>query len=237
MLVALLSASLLLSPARAADDAPRAGNQLSKRTQLRYTDVLTTKSGSRWRGKLIERGDVFRIRLDDNSEVAVPKEEVASITRELHPGYPHKGQWDLRAAAGAELAFITSTSNAGLTVGPYIELGFGRNFGAGFEPELVVCLTPIGPEDGQYEVEIGAAARYYLQPYKRLKPFTNTLIVFYGTEGDLGLRTGPGFLLDVSPNIGIGASQGVTLMTQKGDDGEVGAGVGYHFTFQAQGRF
>lgn len=235
MLAALLLTAAL-SPAIAQDTAPR-GNQLSARTQLRYQDVLTTRSGSRWRGKLVARGDVFRIRLDDNSEVAVPKEEVASVTREPHPGYPHKGQWTARAAAGAEIAFITATTNAGLQTGPYLEVGLGRNFGGGFEPEIVLVVTPIGPEDGALVPEIGVGARYYLQPYKRVKPFTNTQIVVYGAEGDLGLRTGPGFLLDVSPNIGIGASQGVTLMTQVGEEGGVAAGVGYHFALQAQGRF
>ncbi len=236
MIPALLLVSLLVSPAHATDEAPRGGNQLSKRTQLRYQDVLTTRSGSKWRGKLVERGDTYRIRLDDNSEVALPKEEVVSVTREPHPGYPHKGQWDVRAAVGAEVAFMTATTNAGIQAGPYVEVGLGRNFGGGFEPEIVVALTPIGPEDGRLVPEVGVAFRYFLQPYKRVKPYTNTQIIFYGTEGDLGLRTGPGFLLDVSPNIGLGASQGVTLMTQL-DGGEQAAGVGYHFTVQAQGRF
>jgi hypothetical protein len=237
-MIAALCLALLAAPdAHAASDGARTGNQLSKRTQLRYQDVLTTRSGSKWRGKLIERGEVFRIRLDDNSEVAVPKEEVASITREPHPGYPHTGQWETRAAAGAEVAFVTATTNAGLQVGPYVEVGLGRNFGGGFEPELVVILTPIGPEDGRFVAEIGVAARYYLQPFKRVKPYTNTQIVLYGTEGDLGLRTGPGFLIDVSPNFGIGMNQGVTLISQEGSDGELAAGIGYHFTFQAQGRF
>ena len=239
MFVPLLLATLLASPlvTSAHAEAPKRGNQLSKRTQLRYQDVLTTRSGSRWRGKIIERGDVFVIRLDDNSEVAVEKAEVASVTRELHPGYPHTGQWIGRVAVGAEVAFITATTNAGLQTGPYLEVALGRNFGGGLEPEIVFVLTPIGPEEGVYTPEIGVGARYYLQPQKRAKPFTETQIIFYGAQGDLGLRTGPGFLLDLSPNFSLGASQGVTLMTQVNDEGDVGAGVGYHFTFQAQGRF
>ena len=55
-----------------------AGNELSKRTQLRYEDVLTTRDGSRWRGKIIQKGDIYRIRLEDKSEVAVLKENVMS---------------------------------------------------------------------------------------------------------------------------------------------------------------
>lgn len=237
-MIALLSLALLApSVAHAGSDAPRVGNQLSKRTQLRYQDVLTTRSGSRWRGKLVERGDVFRIRLDDASEVSVPKEEVASITREPHPGYPHTGQWQARASVGAEVAFVTATTNAGLQAGPYVEVGFGPNIGGGLEPELVVILTPLGPEDGQFVTQIGVSARYYLQPFKRVKPYTDTQVVVYGTERDLGLRTGPGFVVDLSPNFGLGMSQGVTLMSQVGADGEQAAGVGYHFSVQAQGRF
>lgn len=235
MIPALLLSSL--QPAFAADDAaPRSGNQLSARVQLRYTDVLTTRSGSRWRGKIIERGEVYRIRLEDNSEVAVPKTDVVSVTRELHPGYPHRGQWTARAGIGAEVAFVTATRNAGLATGPYVELALSRNFGGGFEPEIVIALTPIGPEEGNLVPEIGIGATYYLQPFKRAKPFTSTQIILWGLEGDLGLRTGPGFMLDVSPNFGVAVSQGVTLMTQeKGDD--VGAGIGYHVTLQGQGRF
>jgi hypothetical protein len=235
MILGILLATLLTPPAHAAPS--RAGNQLSSRTQLRYQDVLTTHSGSKWRGKIVERGDVFRIRLDDNSEVVVEKAQVASVTRELHPGYPHTGQWTSRVAIGAEIAFITATRNAGLTTGPYLEVALGRNFGGSFEPEVVFALTPIGPEEGGYTPEIGVGARYYMQAYKRAKPFTETVIILYGAQGDLGLRTGPGFLLDVSPNFSIGASQGVTLMTQENAEGEVGAGVGYHFTVQGQGRF
>lgn len=234
MIVALLLATLLATPARA--EPPR-GNQLSARTQLRYQDVLTTRAGSKWRGKILERGEVFRIRLDDNSEVVVEKADVASVTRELHPGYPHTGQWTARLAVGAEVAFITATQNAGLQTGPYLEVALGRNFGGGLEPEIVFALTPIGPTEGVYTPEIGVGARYYLQPYKRAKPFTETQIIVYGGEGDLGLRTGPGFLLDVTPNFSLGASQGVTLMTQENAEGEVGAGIGYHVKFHTQGRF
>jgi hypothetical protein len=54
------------------------------------------------------------IRLDDNSEVSVEKAEVASVTRELHPGYPHNGQWTSRIAVGAEVAFITAIPGTGL---------------------------------------------------------------------------------------------------------------------------
>ena len=236
MILALLSASLLATPAHAGADAPRGGNQLSARTQQRYQDVITTRAGSKWRGKLLERGDTFRIRLDDNSEVAIAKEDIVSVTREPHPGYPHKGQWQARAAVGAEVAFVTATTNAGLQSGGYVELGFGRNFGGGFEPEIVLVLTPIGPDPGQLVPELGVAFRYYLQPYKRVKPYTNTQIILYGAEGDLGLRTGPGFLLDISPNFGFGMSQGVTLMSQV-KDGEQAAGIGYHVSVQAQGRF
>jgi hypothetical protein len=240
MVSSLLLAPLLatlLTPTAAAAPAQRVGNQLSARTQLRYQDVLTTRSGSRWRGKIIERGEVFVIRLDDNSEVAVEKAEVASVTRELHPGYPHNGQWTSRIAVGAEVAFITATTNAGLQTGPYVEVAFGRNFGSALEPEIVFALTPISPQEGAYTAQIGVGARYYLQPLKRAKPFTETQLILYGAEGDLGLRTGPGFLLDLTPNFSLGVSQGVTLMTQVNDEGGVGAGVGYHFTAQAHGRF
>ena len=233
----LLLGTLSAAPALAAPAPPRAGNQLSSRVQLRYQDVLTTRSGSCWRGKIVERGDTFRIRLEDNSEVAVPKAEVVSVTRELHPGFPHKGQWSARVAVGAELAFISATQNAGIQSGPYAEVALARNFGGSLEPEIVLALAPLGPTEGALTPEIGVGFRYYLQPYKRAKPFTDTQIIFFGGQQDLGLRTGPGFILDLTPNIGIGISQGVTLMTQATADGDFAAGVGYHFTAQAQGRF
>jgi hypothetical protein len=235
MFLGLLFASLLAPSAHAAP--ARSGNQLSKRTQLRYQDVLTTRSGTRWRGKIIERGEVFRIRLDDNSEVAVPKAEVQSVTRELHPGYPHTGQWDARLAGGVEAALVSGTENAGVQAGPYMELGLGHNFGGSFEPELLVVMAPLGPESGSITPELGVCLRYYLAPYKRAKPFTSTQVIFYGSQGDLGLRTGPGFMFDLSPNIALGVSQGVTLMTQSTSEGGNAAGVGYHLAFEAQGRF
>lgn len=235
MLTTLLALTLT-SPTALADDAPRGGNRLSKRAQLRYQDVLTTRSGSRWRGKLIERGEVFRIRLEDNSEVAVPKAEVVSVTRELHPGYIHKGQFITRVSAGAEIAFATGQDNAGIQSGPYFEVGLGHNFGGAFEPEIIVALVPLGPEDSSMVPEIGVSARYYLRPREKAKPFTATQIIFYGGQGDLGLRTGPGFVLDVSPNFGLGVSQGVTLMTQA-VGGEASVAIGYHVTLEAQGRF
>jgi hypothetical protein len=240
MVSSLLLAPLLatlLTPSAAAAPQQRVGNQLSARAQLRYQDVLTTRSGSRWRGKIVERGEMFVIRLDDNSEVSVEKAEVASVTRELHPGYPHTGQWTSRIAVGAEVAFITATTNAGLQTGPYLEVALGRNFGSALEPEIVFALTPISPVEGAYTAQIGVGVRYYLQPLKKAKPFTETQLIVYGAQGDLGLRTGPGFLLDLTPNFSVGVSQGVTLMTQVNAEGDVGAGVGYHFTGQAQGRF
>lgn len=232
MLIALL-AFALQSFVPTTEAAPF-GNQLSKRTQLRYQDVLVTKDGSRWRGKLVERGDVYRIRLDDNSEVAVPKEQVASITRELHPGYPHTGQWQARAGLGFEIAFAASGENAGTQYGPLVEVGFGRNFGGPFEPEVVIALAPLGPEDGSVTPEIAVGARYYLQPLRRAKPYTSTQIVVAGARGDLGLRTGPGIVFDLTPNVGLGVSQGVTLMSQTDPEA---AAVGYHGCMQVQGRF
>lgn len=229
-LLALLAAALP-EPAHA---APPRGNVLSKRTQLRYQDVLTTRGGTRWRGKIVERGDVFRIKLEDNSEVAVPKEEVASITRELHPGLPHKGQWDARGAVGFEVAFATG-ERAGVQYGPMVELGLGRNLGGPFEPEAVLILSPIGPTEGSYTPQAGLGFRYYLQAFDRAKPYAATQLVLWGTQADLGLRSGGGVQLDLTPNVGIGVSQGVTLMTQARPS--TSAAVGYHVAFQAQGRF
>jgi hypothetical protein len=229
---ALLTTLLLLAPFEA--EAAPMGNRLSEREQLRYQDVVTTRDGTRWRGKIIERGDVFRIRLDDTSEVAVAKEQVASITRELHPGYPHSGQWSARCGLGFEIAFAASGENGGTQYGPMLELGFGRNLGGSLEPEIVVALAPIGPEDGSYTPQIAVGARYYLQPLRRAKPYTSTQIVAYGTRGDLGLRTGPGIVFDLSPNLGLGVSQGVTLLSQTRPEA---AAVGYHAAAQVQGRF
>lgn len=209
------------------------GNRLSKRAQLRYEDVLTTRDGSRWRGRLVERGEVYRIQLADKSEVAVPQAEVASVTRELRPSFPHQGQWGARAALGGEAA-ISTGENAGIQYGGLAEVALTRNFGGSFEPEVVIVLSPLGPDDGVYGWQIALGARYYLSTNARAKPFTNTQLVFYGDHADLGLRTGPGILFDVSPNIGLGVSQGVTLMTQAEP---AATGVGYHVLLTGQGRF
>lgn len=215
-------------------DAPAAeGNRLSKRAQLRYEDVLTTRDGSRWRGRLVERGDVYRVVLADKSEVAVPQAEVVSVTRELVPTFPHTGQWTTRAAVGVEAAIATG-DNAGAQYGGLAEVALGRNFGGSFEPELVIALSPLGPEDGVYSWQIALGARYFLATNTCAKPFTNTQLVVYGEHADLGLRTGPGILYDFGPNLAMGVSQGVTLMTQ----GEpVMTGVGYHVLVNGQGRF
>lgn len=224
---------LVFAPVALPAAAAPQGNQLSRREQLRYQDVVTTRDGSRWRGKVIERGDVFRVRLEDNSEVAVPKAEVVSVTRELHPGLPHRGQWQSRATVGFEVAFQTG-ENAGVNYGPTLEVGLGRNWGGAFEPEVSVTLSPMAPEAGTYTAQIGIGTRYYLQPFDRAKPYAATQVVVAGSYADLGLRTGGGVLLDLTPNFGVGLDQGVTLMTQ---GAPIAVGVGYHVGLLAQGRF
>lgn len=229
-LVALTVACTLFAPR--ADAA--AGNELTRRAQLRYEDVLTTRDGSRWRGKLLQTGDTYRIRLDDKSEVAVPKENVLSVSRELQTGYPHSGQWAVSVEAGLEIAIVAADANAGAQFGPLVQTTFTRNFGGPLEPELIVGTCPLGPDDGSANVQLGVGARYYLAPTRRAKPFTSTQVILYGTHGDLGLRTGPGMLYDVTPNLGLGFGQGVTLMSQTKPKA---TGVGYHVMATAQGRF
>jgi hypothetical protein len=212
----------------------RGGNTLSKRAQLRYEDVLTTRDGSHWRGKITEKGDKFVIRLVDGSEVAAAAEEVASVSRELAPGFLHTGQWGLRASLGGEIAIVSADQNAGSQYGPLAELALTHNFKGPFEPELVLVIDPLGPEDGSYQWQLAFGTRYYLVSNRRAKPFTYTELVFFGEHRDLGLRTGPGFIWDLTPNLGIGVSQGVTLMSQADPKA---TGVGYHVLLSAQGRF
>lgn len=231
---ALLAVSLPEARAAEAETRSAAGNRLSRRQQLRYQDVVVTREGSRWRGKVIERGEVIRVRLEDQSEVAVPRDQVVSISRELHPGLVHNGMWGLRASPGFELAFASAELDAGLQYGPMMEFALSHNFGGPFEPEGVVVLTPLGPQDGSVTVQVGVGVRYYLQAAKRAKPFTSTQIILYGNRGDLGLRTGPGFLWDITENIGLGINQGVTIVIQV-DPEEVA--VGYHAVLTVQGRF
>ncbi len=230
-----LSCLLLATALLATRDAEAAaGNRLSKRAQLRYEDVLTTRDGSRWRGKIIQKGDLYRIRLEDKSEVAVPKEQVMSVTRELQTGYPHSGQWAVTVNAGFEIAIVSADENAGAQYGPIIQTSFTRNFGGPFEPEIMVIEHPIGADDESVHFQVAAGVKYYLAPHKRAKPFTSTQVVFYGTNGDLGLRTGPGMLYDISSNVGIGFAQGVTLMSQTTPKA---IGVGYHVMVSLQARF
>ena len=210
-------------------------NKLSKRAQLRYEDVVVVRDGTRWRGKIIAKGDLYRIRLDDGSEVAVPKGEVEAVTRELHPGNLHNGQWVTNAALGAEIA-VQIKNNAGATSGAYVEASLGHNFGGTFEPEAFVALTPIGPDETWIanSVQFGAGAKIYLTPNRKAKPFTETLIIFGGSHYDIGLRSGPGLLWDLSEGFGIGFAQGFTLMVL--DEPEILA-IGYHASITVQARF
>lgn len=230
----MLLCTLLAIPVEAAP------HTLSKRAQARYEDVVTTKDGSRWRGRIVEKGDVYRIRLADNSEVVIPKEQVQSVTRELDPGLPHQGQWGLRVSGGVELGVKLANSNAGLRYGPVLELSLSRSFGGSVEPELLMVYSPMGEDQGQYTLQLGLGTRIYFQPERKAKPFAATQFILLGTDGDLGLRTGPGFQWDWSPNAGIGFVQGFELISQKEEvDGKsiVAVGMGYHMMAEMQLRF
>lgn len=234
-MTALLMALLCLPQA---DAAPR---KLSKRAEARYEDVVATKDGSRWRGKLLEKGDHYRIRLADNSEVVVKKEEVQSVTRELHPGFPHRGQWGIRLGTGVALGVRLADSNAGLRYGGDLQLAISRSFGGMVEPEIQVTLSPQGEQQGAYTWQLGLGTRVYFQPERRAKPFASTQFILWGGLGDVGLRTGPGFQWDWSPNVGIGFSQGFELISQlKGSEATESVGavaLGYYFLIDAQIRF
>lgn len=224
----------LLALLTEADAAPRSNFKLSPRVNLRYEDVVVTQAGTRWRGKILERGDVFIIQLADLSEIAVPKEEVASVTRELHPGYLHNGQFAVRITPGVEGAFVIAESGGGPKGGAFVDVAFAYNISGLFEPEITASISPIGPDDGQPNIQVGIGLRYYLQTESRGKAFTNTEIILWGTRQDLGLRTGPGFLWDVTPNFGLGINQGVTMLIQVVPEA---VAVGYHLGLTAQGRF
>ncbi len=226
--------SLLLS-SEAAEARPTESTgafQLSPRVNRRYQDVIVTTDGSRWRGRILSRGEVYRIRLADQSELVIAKEEIVSVTRELNPALVHNGQWCLRATPGFEAAFVIADEGGGPQYGGLLEVAVARNWGGSFEPELTVTLTPIGPQDS-LTVEAGFGIRYYLQPDSKVKAYTNTQFILYGNRGDLGLRTGPGFMWDVSPGFGIGTNQGVTLLIQ---DNPAAVAVGYHAGLTVQGR-
>lgn len=230
LLATLLTIPAFVAPAEAADGA----FQLRPRVNQRYQDVIVTQNGTRWRGRVIERGPVYRIRLADQSELAIPREEVVSVTRELDPALLHNGQWCARFTPGLEAAFVIADANGGPQYGLLGEFAIAHNFGGAFEPEITLTVSPIGPKDGNVTAELGLGIRYYLQPTSRWKAYTNTQIVLYGTRGDLGLRTGPGFMWDISPGFGLGTHQGVTLMIQ---DNPSAVAVGYHAGLTAQARF
>ena len=177
-----------------AEAAPRSNFKLSPRVNQRYEDVIVTNGGTRWRGKILERGDVFVIQLADLSEVAIPKDEVTSVTRELHPGYLHNGQFAVRITPGVEGAFVIAESGGGPKGGGFVDVALAYNISGMFEPEITASISPIGPDDGQPNLQVGIGLRYYLQTESRSKAFTNTEIILWGTRQDLGLRTGPGFL-------------------------------------------
>ncbi len=233
MLLGLVAMLIVSAPAEARTSEGTGAFELSPRVNRRYQDVIVTTDGSRWRGRIMARGEVYRIRLGDQSELAIPKENIVSVTRELNPAMVHNGQWGLRATPGFEAAFVIADEGGGPQYGPLLEVAVARNWGGSFEPELTVTLCPIGARDG-VTVQAGLGIRYYLQPDSKTKAYTNTQLVLYGNRGDLGLRTGPGFMWDVSPGFGIGTHQGVTLMIQ---DTPAAVAVGYHAGLTLQGRF
>ncbi len=216
--------------AQAADSA----FALRPRVNQRYQDVILTTTGTRWRGRVTERGELYRIRLADNSEVVLRKDEIVSVTRELHPAHLHNEQWCARFTPGFEVAFVIADVDGGTRYGFFGELSVARNFGGAFEPEITLAVSPVGPKDGAVNAQLGLGIRYYLQPDKKAKAYTNTQLILFGTRGDLGLRTGPGFMWDLSPGFGLGTHQGVTLLIQ---DSPEAVAVGYHAGLTAQGRF
>lgn len=234
---ALWTLGALAVPSAEAKDPP----SISKRAQLRYEDVITLRDGTRWRGKILDKGEFYRIRLNDNSEIVIPRAEVESVTRELHPGYPHRGQWGLRAGVGMEIGIRLADSNAGLRYGPDLDLALSRSFGGSVEPELHLILSPMGTDQGNYVAQVAFGTRVYFQPERRAKPFASTQFILNGTEGDLGLRTGPGIQWDWSPKAGIGFVQGFELLSQSSDEEEDGSlsavGMGYHLMVDLQFRF
>ena len=157
-----------------------------------------------------------------------------SVSRELQPGYPHTSQWVVSVEAGVEIAIVAADTNGGAQFGPLVRTTFSRNLGGPLEAAIIVAQCPLGPDDGGLNLQLGAGVRYYLAPNKRAKPYTSTEVVLYGSRGDLGLRTGPGMMYDVTPNFGVGFSQGVTLMSQTKPKA---TGVGYHVMVATQGRF
>jgi hypothetical protein len=231
-LLVVLLGTLFAAPTSARAAAP---GQLGKRESQLYQDVLTTRDGSVWRGRLIERGEVYRMRLDDGSEVVVPQAQVATISRELHPGFPHRSQVEATANIGFEVAYMLGGNlNGGLKRGPMAQLGLALPIKATLSPEVAVTLTPISEREGVYATELVVGTRYYIQSTRRSKPYAFTQFVVAGTEGDLGLRTGTGLLYDLSPYFGIGVSQGVTVLVQT-KTGLVGPG--FSMSGVAQGRF
>jgi hypothetical protein len=214
--------------------APRSNFELSKRVNLRYEDVIVTRDGTRWRGKILERGDEYRIRIAGNSEVSVPKEDIASVTRELHPGLLHNGQFVARVTPGVEGAVVIGEGYDGPPGGLLVVAGIAYDFGGLFEPELFLASSPIGPGEVNINSQFGFGFRYYLQTGTRAKGYTYTEFILGGAHQDLGLRTGPGFILDLGQNFGIGVNQGITLLTQL--DPEAVA-VGYHLGVNSQFRF
>lgn len=199
------------------DETPHVGPKVSKRADKRYEDVITTTDGTRWRGKVLERGDTWRILLDGRSEVVVPKDKIIAITRELHPGYLHAGQWGLRATLGFEGGARVAGANAGAPYGATSRITLSRSFGGLLVPELQVAWSPFGRDQGTYSTQAAFGARVYYQEDQRGKPFTDAHIIFAGGLEDIGFRTGTGFQWDVTPSTGLSGTLGVLVLTQDDD--------------------
>ncbi len=195
----------------------RVGPRVSRRAQPRYEDVLTTENGTRWRGNITERGDSWRIVLPSRSEVVIPKDEIVAITRELHPGYVHSGQWGFRWTLGFEGGARVGSAKSGARYGAANRFTLSRSFGGLAVPELQVAFSPFGFDEGDYSTQIAGGARIYYREDQRGKPFTDTHIVFAGSLADLGFRTTTGFQYDTSPNFGLSGGLGVLVLTQKSE--------------------
>ena len=189
-------------------------------------DVLYVSDGSVYRGIIIDKQDIYRIRLTGGSVIAIPASKVLRVSREERFAHEtgHARQAGFRIGLGGvaglsypaedEYFITTETLEAAITYAP----------SHSFEVESSVLL-----KDDGWKGALGF--RYFVNPNQSVKGYQLTSVIIGGEKSALGLRLGNGVQWDLTKGFGMYVHHGATFYAQ-----EEGVHVGYHVDIGAQFR-
>jgi|GEM_PF-2993501 len=214
--------------------AKRVGDELKAQKRSRKKsgegmlreDVLYVSDGSVYRGIIIDKQDIYRIRLMGGSVIAIPASNVLRVSREERFAHEtgHARQAGFRVGLGGvaglsypaedEYFITTETLEAALTYAP----------SHSFEVESSVLL-----KDDGWKGALGF--RYFVNPNQSVKGYQLTSVIIGGEKSALGLRLGNGVQWDLTKGFGMYVHHGATFYAQ-----EEGVHVGYHVDIGVQFR-